>query len=603
MSNLPSITIENYKRFRTPHRFDFADLTFLVGPNSSGKSSLIKLLELFRKNVQAKKSFESLFKLDLSLLSDEDQDAIEMFSDLNFKNPITIQFRTHLYHNWPITLSFQYHYDKTNSKFLHCSKFSILNTGNSVISIEHATNNESLIEIDLDYFYEFMKHFIDLKSNELRKYKTIQEFFKCFPDNDTVIKVPGSVYKSLIFFQPEWNKLEARKPDLIWTLMTANEKMGFTEMPLELFPYMIEKNELLGYIKAFKAMSKTSINSLVDNDILNSNTSVSYKQGRLGYKYATTVYSENSSFSKSKQNLSSELQLINHFQELTNISPLISFINKFIHFPLQYLNSHFLTTFSFRGGQVTPRQIFNNLNDQFASTINEFNAIVTKYYQFNIFIREALTLLDLGQKIRIIETNDGISINIEDGDKITNISQLGYGVSQLISLIIHLVLTVHEASTEVLLGPTLGWGPEDLEKPIDDKSRSTIAETNDTTILIEEPETNLHPALQSKLADLLHLAMTKLNHNDFVHSRFNFVIETHSEYLIRKIQLLIAQDKLKPNQAVIYYFNPKDMTDDKGQVAKMIQFDDKGLLSEPFGPGFFDEADTQSMLLLRTQLR
>ncbi len=113
-------------------------------------------------------------------------------------------------------------------------------------------------------------------------------------------------------------------------------------------------------------------------------------------------------------------------------------------------------------------------------------------------------------------------------------------------------------------------------------------------VIIEEPETNLHPNLQSKLADFFVKMSTELN----VH----FIIETHSEYLIRKLQYLTANKEIKPEYTVIYYFyepdrdakdkEPQDEKSDpegKKQV-ELIRIQEDGRLDQEFGEGFFDEA-------------
>lgn len=99
-----------------------------------------------------------------------------------------------------------------------------------------------------------------------------------------------------------------------------------------------------------------------------------------------------------------------------------------------------------------------------------------------------------------------------------------------------------------------------------------------TMFLIEEPEANLHPNLQSRLADFFVDAYNEDN---------NFVIETHSEYLIRKLQYLVATDKISPEDIIIYYLG--DNPDAKDYV-KEIKIAQNGQLTENFGTGFFDEA-------------
>jgi len=98
------------------------------------------------------------------------------------------------------------------------------------------------------------------------------------------------------------------------------------------------------------------------------------------------------------------------------------------------------------------------------------------------------------------------------------------------------------------------------------------------TVIIEEPELNLHPALQSLLADLFFEVNNKYE--------INFIVETHSEYLIRKSQLLVKEKELEisvnDNPFNVYYFD-----DEKGPYKMNYRADGKFI--EEFGTGFFDE--------------
>lgn len=111
---------------------------------------------------------------------------------------------------------------------------------------------------------------------------------------------------------------------------------------------------------------------------------------------------------------------------------------------------------------------------------------------------------------------------------------------------------------------------------------------NTRTIILEEPETGLHPSWQSKLGDMFVDARQRLG--------LHFLIETHSEYLINKVQYLVATGKLDRNDVVIYYFDQKQSYQ---APALEITLDDKGNLSREIPSGFLDEEDLRALGMFR----
>lgn len=109
----------------------------------------------------------------------------------------------------------------------------------------------------------------------------------------------------------------------------------------------------------------------------------------------------------------------------------------------------------------------------------------------------------------------------------------------------------------------------------------------DYTVIIEEPELNLHPALQSKLADLFHEVYSNY--------KIKLIVETHSEYLIRKTQLIVKEKEyeVKPNvnPFYTYYFDI-----DKGQWK--MNYREDGKFVDEFGSGFYDESAILTLNLL-----
>jgi predicted ATPase len=172
------------------------------------------------------------------------------------------------------------------------------------------------------------------------------------------------------------------------------------------------------------------------------------------------------------------------------------------------------------------------------------------------FLQYWIKEFQLGEELLIEQSDDKersiIYIKNSDGEKI-NITDLGYGYNQILPL---------------LLGTTL----------IKRKNMIRIAGGNGPIIFcIEEPEANLHPNLQSKLADFLIDASYRFN--------IQFIIETHSEYLIRKLQYWVGKGLVSSQHAKIYYF---DKEAKKGFYDMNLQSD--GTFINDFGEGFFDES-------------
>ena len=104
------------------------------------------------------------------------------------------------------------------------------------------------------------------------------------------------------------------------------------------------------------------------------------------------------------------------------------------------------------------------------------------------------------------------------------------------------------------------------------------------TIVYEQPELHLHPAVQSRLADFfLILAATNVQ----------VIVETHSEHLINRARLSVARRQLKPDALSITFVT----RDEYGSSVQTINVDDDGYL-ETWPDGFFDETEKTLLELL-----
>ncbi len=111
-----------------------------------------------------------------------------------------------------------------------------------------------------------------------------------------------------------------------------------------------------------------------------------------------------------------------------------------------------------------------------------------------------------------------------------------------------------------------------------------------SVLLMEQPELHLHPALQQRLGDFL-LACAR--------SGRQLIVETHSDHLISRLRLRIAEDetdRLHENLAIIFAERHEGRT-----TYRQVQVNRFGGIEE-WPQGFFDQAAKESQLILRAGL-
>ena len=114
-------------------------------------------------------------------------------------------------------------------------------------------------------------------------------------------------------------------------------------------------------------------------------------------------------------------------------------------------------------------------------------------------------------------------------------------------------------------------------------ARALATNANDC-LLIEQPESQLHPALQAELADLfIDVVQT---------GKRQILVETHSEHLLLRVRRRIAEGSLKPDQVAILFVE-KERGESK---VHRLDLNSRGHFSD-WPKGFFDEAYQEAMAL------
>ena len=94
--------------------------------------------------------------------------------------------------------------------------------------------------------------------------------------------------------------------------------------------------------------------------------------------------------------------------------------------------------------------------------------------------------------------------------------------------------------------------------------------------LIEQPEIHLHPKMQAELADLfidIVLANDKKESSKFL------LVETHSEYLLKRLRRRISEGNISAEIVAIYLVDPQD--DNQGAKIRELVIQEKGAFEWP----------------------
>lgn len=212
-----------------------------------------------------------------------------------------------------------------------------------------------------------------------------------------------------------------------------------------------------------------------------------------------------------------------------------------------------------------------------------------------MFINKWIKELKIGDSVSFEADSEGLGVylrlhNSPDDKKGSLLAEQGYGITQLFVILLRIEIAIMKSKREVInkdpydMGCPSHYWKEDSEVAIS---------LSESTIAIEEPEVHLHPSFQSLLAEMFYDAYTNYN--------VQFVIETHSEYLIRKLQVMVAdkENSLMSDEISLNYIEKEDF----GSSNRKINIQEDGRLNEPFGPGFFDEADSLAMEILKYKAR
>jgi hypothetical protein len=185
-----------------------------------------------------------------------------------------------------------------------------------------------------------------------------------------------------------------------------------------------------------------------------------------------------------------------------------------------------------KSGKMLPDVLFKN--PDLLKQVNEQLDCFGLGYELKVssFTDETSGISDLFA-LRLVDKDTGVNVSIQD---------VGFGISQVLPIIVQSMLS------------------------------------RNSTLLIEQPEIHIHPRLQAELGSLLAECIKSPLENQFI-------IETHSEHLMLRLQKLIRKRELKPEDISVIYVDRGT----EGSKCLHLRLDEEGDFIDEWPDGFFEE--------------
>ena len=210
-----------------------------------------------------------------------------------------------------------------------------------------------------------------------------------------------------------------------------------------------------------------------------------------------------------------------------------------------------------------------------------------------MFIDKWIKEFKIGNSVSIEADPEGLGVYLRlhtspEDKKGCLLAEQGYGITQLFVILLRIEIAIMKSKREVVNNDPYDMGcPSHYWKYDSDLTKGELSES---TIAIEEPEVHLHPNFQSMLADMFFDAYFNYN----VH----FIIETHSEYLIRRSQVIVSDMHYESNSEVEEKCPFLTIYVPKNGLPYSLGYRKDGKFKEEFGTGFFDEASNLAFDIL-----
>lgn len=517
-----SIGFKNFRRFQEFPEMSYGPITFLVGKNNSGKSTVVKALLLIYEYLQS--GDYNKFSFGNNVLESANIVTFDRAKNRNAKTD-EIEF-SHTYFGYHIKL-------KVSG-----------NEGDTYANVHYFSIRD--IEAGFEFVIEPQKKDLSI----------------------SIINVAVDIDES----------------DATDTITALKQEIEDLEKSIEGIEFSLQNvivaakiNELKDKLKQYRANIKKE-----KNDVTEIFTSHYESVNSFDKLFKGFILEKKNEYSKQYEEVqrgkkvgkSKEFAGLTKFKEKQNeIEKSISYIYDVI------LNAN-NKKFHYIPASSTKQYALLNIRDKqnsLAQAVHQFAMLRLSPGQRDYeFVLKWMKEFEVGEMFKItLQAGEAYEVTITSNGTTTPLADFGMGSIQVMMLLFTFAALQHKYDKELDLSAVRKYGI----------TESDVAQRSMLTVFIEEPEINLHPALQSKLADLFY----SLN--------FQLIVETHSEYIIRRTQVKHAKEigivaaPILDRFEVIYFPN--------NYAPYKMEYNDDGTFNKSFGEGFFDAASTSTLELIK----
>ncbi len=555
---LNQLSFDNYKAFEHGE-LKIKPFTILLGANSVGKSSIMQLLLLLQQTAQSERYYQSALKLHGGYVNLGE--GLNLLREKNKKNTLSLKID---FNDESMARELREYNDDFCKEFVAFSgmvqEINDIEEKTKSTRLKDKLNRLKLNESIDKYFIGYM-HTNDITSKIDKKffYSLVNDTY-AFMKNIEPDRLSNKESRSLRFY-----RYALRRPSGINHFRQLKENKDEYLISFDLINGLVknlDKNFSIKYnITIHDKILVIKEVSFQNNGVEFLNLNFELKENKYALSKLNSKYIDNRKFSKETFN-----KVMSVFDNPRTIFSFIKEYQSHVDIDSGDEESVFCRTLQFILTTVNESIHYyfsgNNIN-----YVSPLRAHPKRYYfldkaKVNTFV----DTLDGDAIAEILKEDVALKRQVNTWFKKFN---LRVNVEHLEDVIHKLQISQNSLKLDIT---DVGFGISQVLPVI---IQGFLSKENSLT-LIEQPEIHLHPKMQAELADLF---IDILSNKKKRGAPKCLVIETHSEYLLKRLRRRISEGHISADEVAIYLIDPQDGK--KGADMKELEIEEKGHFKWP----------------------